>query len=268
MLRDYPRIVSSRLMPPGALNILGMRLGIADYPQCPRKEEEDLMAQFCTKCGSPLAEGTVFCTSCGATAGAPAAPSAQAPPPQPAMGRVAPAPAVGAPAKSSGSPVVKIILIVLAIVILLGLLSAASCVYFVYRTKQRVKEFQKQTGMTFPMPTGIPQGITPGGQAPAAPAGAVVDTGIPVYPGATPWGGGSQFSGPTASMKAQAYTTGDSVDQVAAFYKDKMGSKAMVSQAEGKVVVQTFGENGEVSVVITSDARLGKTKIEISTVGK
>jgi hypothetical protein len=178
--------------------------------------------------------------------------------------------AATAPVAKSGSPIVKIILIVLGVLILLGLLSAASCVYMLYRAKQKVNQFEKQARATFPMPTGTreihTQPIAPA--APTPPAGPVVDTGVAVYPGATPWGGGTQVTGPTASMKMQQYTTSDSVDQVEVFYKDKLGPTATATQGEGQVVVQTLGANGEITVAITSDAGLGKTKITINIIGK
>lgn len=241
------------------------------------------MAQFCTKCGAPLGEGLKFCTGCGATVGGPSAPAAQAPaPPAPAAAAPRPAPAAvapsvapaapaAAPAASSGSPVVKIVLIVLAVLILLGLLSAGACVYMVYRAKQKVNQLEKQVQTTFPTPAGTgevhPQPVAPAA-APTPPAGPVVDTGVPIYPGATPWGGGTLVAGPTTSMKSQQYTTSDSVDQVMAFYKDKLGSTAMVTQSGGQVVVQTLGANGGITVGITSDAALGKTKIAITSIGK
>jgi hypothetical protein len=195
---------------------------------------------------------------------------AQAPQP-PAVATPSPAPVAPAAVASSGSPVVKIVLIILAVLLLLGLVSAASCVYFIYRAKQKVNQLEKQAGVTFPMQLGTrevhTQPVAPSA-GPPPPAGPAVDTGVPVYPGAIPWGGGTQFTGPNASMKGQAYTTSDSVEQVTAFYKDKLGPTPMVSQSGGQVVVQTLGANGEVTVAITSDAGLGKTKITISTIGK
>jgi hypothetical protein len=184
----------------------------------------------------------------------------------------APAAAVAAaPAAKSGSPIVKIILIVLAVLIFIGLLSAASCVYFIYRTKQRVTQFQKQVQTTFPMQVGTrevhPQPVAPAA-TPAPPAGPVVDTGVATYPGATPWGGGAQVSGPNATMKTQEYTTSDSVDQVLAFYKDKLGPSAMVTQSGGQAVVQILGANGETTVAIKTDSSSGKTHITINTIGK
>ena len=231
------------------------------------------MAQFCTKCGTPLPEGMKFCTGCGATIGEPSAPAAPAPAvPAPAAPRPAPAaPAAAAPVASSGSPIVKIILIVLAVFIFLGLLSAGACVYMLYRAKQKVNQFEKQVHATFPMPAGTrevhPQPVAPA-VAPTPPAGPVVDTGVPTYPGATSWGGGTQVTTGTASLKSQEYTTSDSVDQVLAFYKDKLGPTAMVTQSGGQAVVQVLGANGEITVAIKPDSGSGKTKISINSIGK
>jgi hypothetical protein len=178
--------------------------------------------------------------------------------------------AVAAPVAKSGSPIVKILLIILAVFLLFSLLGVGACVYYAYKVKQRVNQIREQARITFPTARGTrelrTQPFNPA--VPTPPAGPAVDTGVAVYPGATPWGGGTQVNGPTASMKAQEYTTSDSVDQVMAFYKDKLGSTAMVTQSGGQVVVQTLGANGEVTVGITSDAALGKTKITITSIGK
>jgi uncharacterized RDD family membrane protein YckC len=61
---------------------------------------------FCSKCGATLAEGTIFCTSCGQPAsGPPRAPVAATPPPQPAWQAAAPvaaAPLARAPVTYAG----------------------------------------------------------------------------------------------------------------------------------------------------------------------
>ena len=241
------------------------------------------MAQFCTKCGTPLAEGMKFCTGCGATIGEPSAPAAQAPAGQAPVAPVAPppvvaaptpapaAPAAAAPAASSGSPIVKIVLIVVAVLIFLGLLSIGSCVYLVYRTKQRVSQFEKQVRATFPTPTGTREVRT----QPAAPAAApsqqaapVIDMGVPVYPGATATEGGGQVSMGVGGLKVQQYTTSDSVDKVVAFYKEKLGSTAMVTQSGEQALVQVVGSNGVINVAIASDSGSGKTKITINSITK
>ena len=132
------------------------------------------------------------------------------------------APATGAPAKNS--PVLKIVLIVVAVLIFFGVLSAGACVYFVYRAKQRVNQFEKQVRACANERSG---GYLANSRQPGTsdqPATSVVDAGIPVYPGATAAEGPSQVLG-MAGFKIQQYTTGDSVAQVVAFYKDKLGPK-------------------------------------------
>ena len=115
------------------------------------------MAQFCTKCGTPLQEGMRFCLGCGAAIGASATPATPSPGVQPPVAPMAPlavspigevstgaAPALTPPVPSKSSPVLKIVLIVVAVLIFFGMLSAGACVYFVYRAKQRVSQYEKQ----------------------------------------------------------------------------------------------------------------------------
>ncbi len=233
------------------------------------------MAEFCTSCGAPLGQGMQFCTSCGAAKSAPPAPAAPArpaaPAPRPPVSPTAPSatlePTAQAQAPKSSSPIVKIILIVLAVIVLIGMLSAASCVYFMYRARQRVRQFERQVHTTFPSRTGSSEMHPISPAVPTPPGGPAVDTGIAVYPGATPFGGGSQASGPTGSIKTQEYTTGDSVDKVVDFYKDKLGPNTSVMQAEGKAVLNNQSEAGAITVVAKPDSGDGKTHITIMLIG-
>lgn len=181
------------------------------------------------------------------------------------------APVAAAPAASSGSPVVKIVLIVVAVFIFLGLLSAGACVYMVYRAKQRVNQFEKQVQTTFPVPTGTagaPSQPSAPLQVPGQPTGPVIDLGVPIYPGATPTQAGTTLSMGAGAIKVQEYTTSDSVDQVTAFYKDKLGSNVMVTQRGQQALVQLTGSNGYVNISVAPDGNTGKTKFTISSVGK
>ena len=236
------------------------------------------MAQFCTKCGAPLAEGLKFCTGCGATQGGPSAPAAQAPAvqfPPPAAPRPAPvppvaqgpvAPAVAAPAASSGSPIIKIILVVVAVIIFVSLLGAGACVYMVYRAKQKVTQFENKVQATFPMPT-VP--ATAPTVPPSQETAAAIDiAGVPIYPGATAKEGTTELNMGGAGLKVRQFTTSDSVDKVVAFYKDKMGSQAMVTQNGQQALVQVVGSNGVVNVAIGSDSGSGITKITIQSISK
>ena len=232
------------------------------------------MAQFCTKCGAPLAEGLRFCTACGAALAGPPAPAqppmaqAAAPPTPPSAAPATPAP-VGAapvpaaPATTSGSPVLKIILVVVAILLFFSLLGAGACVYFVYRTRQRVHQFERHAQMTFPMPTGTQPAV--GGQAPTQESATSIDPATLIYPGATAKEGASLAVG---GFQVQQYVTDDSVDKVVSFYKDKLGPKALVQETNNQTLVQVGGPNGLFTVTITHDTASGKTQFSIMRIGK
>ncbi len=244
------------------------------------------MAQFCTKCGTPLPEGMKFCLGCGAAIGQPVAPAApgplapapvapMAPVPVSPIGEVSiaagPAVAPAAPvaaAPSKSSPVLKIVLIVVALLIFFGVLSAGACVYVVYRAKQRVSQYEKQvrSSIAAQAHTGQPS-TEPSAPASSGQTSAVVDTGIPVYPGAVALEGQNEVLG-MAGFKLQQYTTSDSVDQVLAFYKDKLGPNAMVTQSGNQASVHVVGSNAVITIAITVDNATGKTKIAITSIGK
>ncbi len=90
--------------------------------------------------------------------------------------------------------------------------------------------------------------------------------GVPTYPGAVPFGGGSLATGPNASIKTQEYTTGDTVEQVADFYKDKLGPNTAVMQAEGKAVLTNTSAASQTTVAVKPDSGDGKTHITIMVV--
>jgi hypothetical protein len=91
------------------------------------------MAAFCVSCGNPLTDGAKFCTKCGATQPAAAAPAASIP-----------APVTGASKGSSTG--MKILIGVLAFFMFLILVVAGGCVYIGYRVRQKAHEFSKSMG--------------------------------------------------------------------------------------------------------------------------
>lgn len=108
------------------------------------------MARFCTKCGTPTEETLRFCPKCGnalAQAAAPsAAAAAAAPPPAP----VPSAPVVAAPAApaKSGSPILKIVLIVVGAIVLISLLGVGACIFGIYKAKQKVQQLAQEAKIT------------------------------------------------------------------------------------------------------------------------
>ena len=244
------------------------------------------MAQFCTKCGAPMGEGMQFCTSCGATvSGPPAAAPPAAPldvmPPAPiaAAPPVAPVPAVpaAAPGAKKGSPVVKIILIVLAVFILLGMLGVGACVFYAYHKVKQGESQLKKFGNNFPSSMGTrevqPQANNPienpSAENPGNPsAGPAVNMGDLAYPGATAGQSGSQSIFGAAGINMQEYLTTDSVDAVVTYYKSKLGNSAMVNQTGGNAVIQVGGGGAFTTIAVAADSSSGKTKITISSIHK
>jgi hypothetical protein len=99
------------------------------------------LARFCNKCGAP-AVGTTFCNACGASLKQASAPVAQTPPPPFASAPSQPTPITQGPAKSS--PVVKILVGFLVVVVVFGALAAGGVYYVVYRVKKKVHEVADQ----------------------------------------------------------------------------------------------------------------------------
>jgi zinc-ribbon domain len=244
------------------------------------------MARFCTKCGSSVTEGMTFCTNCGsalAEAQAPAAPPAQAPAPAaPAVQAVpvarvpigaAPATggagAVAAPGK--GSPVLKIVLIVLGVIVLLSILGIGSCGYMLWRAKKKATSMMDQARTTMAH-TATPevqqtQPQRQGGAGTEAESAATKD--VPPYPGSQATEAGGDLSmGGMGGMSGQEFVTDDSVDKVVEFYKEKLGDKIKVQESEGNAMFQVTAPNGLTTVTITRDENAGKTKVNIARIGK
>lgn len=83
------------------------------------------MSQFCISCGKPIAEGAGFCTACGARqSGVVTGPETPA-----------------TPAATKGSPVLKILTIVLGIIVLIGAIGIGSCIFIAYRVGHKAREY-------------------------------------------------------------------------------------------------------------------------------
>jgi hypothetical protein len=218
-----------------------------------------------------MAEGMSFCISCGAPVAAPPAGATTAAPPSAAPAGPAPTgavPAAAAPAAKSGSPILKIILVVVAVLIFLSLLGVGACVYVFYRAKQKVNELKNEARITFPASAGTQEVRSePEAQKQNRETTPAVNLEVPIYPDSTPAEGGGEMS-LGAAFKIQQYMTDDSVDKVVSFYKDKLGSKALVQQSEGKALVQVAGSNGLISITVAHDDASGKTKFTITRMGK
>jgi hypothetical protein len=159
------------------------------------------------------------------------------------------------------------VLIVVGIVVFLGVAGMVTCGYFVYKAKQKLTSMVETAKTTSSSESTPEVSLEQGGEGSEAETAATVD--VPPYPGATATEGGGQFSfGGKGGISTQQYETSDSVDQVLAFYKDKLGSKADIQESEGKAILTLASRNGLSTVTITRAAGAEKTKITIARIGK
>ena len=203
------------------------------------------MASFCSKCGVALPPDAQSCNACGASVATPAP-------------VVVPAQPVAAP-PNSGSSALKIVLIVLAVFIGLGILGAGAFGFFVWRVAHAVHVSGSGSDVTV---------HTPGGTLTAntSETFSASDLGTDVYPSAATGKGSMRMTLPTGSMVSAVYFTGDSKDQVLSFYKTRFGSDASVYDSSDGTVL-TVNKSPQESVVVTitrgSSENEGKTEIHI-----
>jgi nitrate reductase NapE component len=238
------------------------------------KDKEITVATYCGKCGSEVPSDKQFCATCGTpvAVSAPSAAPTAAYAPVPAGTPVtayAPVPSgvpvaapyqpAAAPAKS-GSSALKIILIVIAIFIGLGVLGAGAFGFMVWRIAHAVHVSGSGNQATLNLPGGsITTNTTETYSA--------SELGTDIYPGATSGKGGMRMNFPTGSMITAIYVTSDPKEQVVNFYKAKLGSDASVFDSGTSAVMSVKRSNQE-SIMITISANPsqdeGKTKIAIT----
>jgi hypothetical protein len=168
------------------------------------------------------------------------------------------APPAAAPAQSGGSAL-KIILIILAVVVCLGILGMGAVGFFAWRVAHAIHVSGNGSDVTI---------HTPGGSLSAntSETYTAADLGTDIYPGAISGKGSMRMSLPTGSMVTAIYLTGDTKDQVLAFYKEKFGSEASIyDSSDGTVLTVNKGEQENVVVTITKGTsdNEGKTQIAI-----
>jgi hypothetical protein len=204
------------------------------------------MASFCAKCGTEVSSDKQFCTACGAPATAASAVAGSVQP-------VAPPPA------KSGSSALKIILIVVAIFVGLGILGVATVGYGIWRVAHKMGVSTNGDQVSLKTSEGTLN-------FKAEQSFSASDLGTDIYPGAESVKGGAKMSLPTGSLVTGIFMTTDSKDQVVAFYKSKFGGDASVmDMPDAAILTLKKGEQESVMVTVTSKASEndGKTKIAI-----
>lgn len=206
------------------------------------------MAVLCAKCNAEVPAGAQFCSACGTSV---------ATVPTPAYTPVA-APMQPTPA-SSGGGAVKVILIVLAIVVGLGILAAGAFGFFIWRVSHAIRVAERNGAVTLHTPGG--NIVTSGEKSFSA-----GELGADIYPGAQAVKGGMRMDLPSGTVVTGAFETSDSKDAVVNFYKSKLGSDASVyDSGNGAMLTAKKGENETVMVTVSAEQseNSGKTKFVI-----
>jgi len=242
------------------------------------------MAGFCTKCGAPLSDGIAFCTKCGTPVAAADAVPASAPYVPPASNAPAvytppaaaytppaaaytPPPAYASPGttppQKSGSSALKIILIIVAVFVGLGILSVAGIMFGIYRVSKAVHVSDNGKGVELTVPGA---GTFSAGDTPVSAS----DLGVDTYPGASQQKGALKINTPKGTMVTVVFETSDSADKVIDYYKEKLGSGVSVMQSDKGAVLTLADDAKKSTVMVTVGANDsdGKTAISIThTVG-
>ena len=216
---------------------------------------------FCNSCGSVIDAGVRFCPKCGKpTSAAGAAGQGVVPPPSPmASAPMASAPlAQGQPVAAGGSNAVKIILIVVAVIVGIGIIGAVTVGFVIHRAISRTHIESRDGNVRVHSPFGNVETSTD-------PEEAAKNLGVDVYPGSSVVkGSAANMTFGKAHTAAAQFETIDSPDVVAQFYRSKYPS-ATFSSSEADHFTLIAGGKENVTT-ITVEPEEGKTRISISRI--
>ena len=204
---------------------------------------------FCNSCGATLDPATKFCNKCGAPN------LAQVPAPGAAPVASSSA-SQGGSAQSSGT--LKVILIVAAVIVAVGVLGMATLGIITWRIAKSSHVRQEGDHVKVETPFGTVESTKD-------PEAAVRDLGVELYPGAQVMKSGAASANFGGVRTASAnFETSDSLDKVASFYKAKFPN-AMVTTADENhcTIVSNQSKN---LITINIEATGDRTQIQIANI--
>jgi len=197
---------------------------------------------FCNSCGTTLEAGARFCPKCGA-----ALPAATAIP--------ATIPAAPVASSPQGSGALKIILIVVAVIIALGILGIGTLVFVVRHIAHNSHIDNTNGNVRVETPFGTVQSTN-------NPDEASRNLGVDTYPGARVLNGNTATIGGMHTVTAE-FESNDSAQNVMAFYVSKLPNATVTTQQNRSSIVSTDKRN---IVTIQIEPQDGKTRITITSV--
>ena len=201
---------------------------------------------FCNSCGAPLTAGAKFCNKCGSTiADGPVAPAAT------------PAPAAPPTGRSSG---LKVVLIVVAVIVGIGILSLAGISFVIYHAAKSARVRVEGNNSKVETPFGTIE-------TSQDPEKVAQDLGVDVYPGAQAQKNASSSASFGAIRTVTAvFQTSDSLDKVCSFYKSKFPSAVVTTVDQNHCTIVSNDPKNMITISIepSGDA----TKFSITSVNK
>ena len=213
---------------------------------------------FCNSCGATLGPGAKFCNKCGAAVVAGPSAGAPAPTPLAAAGPTPLSPTEGQ--KGGGSSALKIVLIVVAVIVGIGVLGLATLGIIAYKVARGTHVQQQGDQVKVETPFGTVQTSKDPDQA-------AKDLGVDIYPGAEAQktGAASANFGPVHTASAN-FETSDSVDKVCGFYKSKFPAASVKTSDENHCTIVSSDQKNMVTINIQASGNT--TTFQITSVSK
>ena len=204
---------------------------------------------FCNACGATLNPGTKFCNKCGAAV----APGASTP---------AGAPAAPPPAQTptGGSSALKVILIVVAIIVGIGILGVATVGIIGYRIAKSSHVSQNGDHVKVDTPFGSVETSKDPDQA-------AKDLGVDLYPGAQVQrnGASSAAFGGIRTVTA-VFETPDAPDKVCTFYKSRFPGAMVTTSDQNRCTIVSNNQKNMITINVQTSGDM--TKIQMTNVTK
>ena len=202
---------------------------------------------FCNSCGATLNPGTKFCNKCGAAASAvPTAPSptSMAPPPAP----------------TGGSSALKVILIVVAVIVGIGILVIATIGIIGYRIASRSHVSQNGDHVKVETPFGSVETSKDPDQA-------AKDLGVDIYPGAeVQRNGASSASFGGIHTSTAVFQSNDPPDKICSFYKSRFPGAMVTSSEQNHCNIVSNNQRNMITINIAANG--DTTKLQTTNVSK
>lgn len=196
---------------------------------------------FCNACGANLNAGSQFCNKCGAAS------------PVTATVPVAAAPA---PVQAQNSSALKIILIVVAAIVVLGIAGMGTMAFLVRRAVHtRVESNGDHTRVETPFGT-----VESNNDSDEA----ARNIGVDVYPGAKVLKGGASASFGSMHTVTTNLESDDAPAKVAEFYRAQFPKASYVASDQDHYTIVSSNKGSMITITIEPED--GKTKIQIASI--